>query len=103
MTKTFSIDELVEKFGNKFLLTTAVSKRAIQIKEGDSPVADEIARQPVLAAIEEFEDEKITMGISPKREVNQAQAIFEEEDDFEEEEELEEQKPEAKKKKLKAE
>ncbi|HAR63104.1 MAG: DNA-directed RNA polymerase subunit omega [Candidatus Margulisiibacteriota bacterium] len=104
MTQTFSFDNLVKKFGNKFLLTTAVAKRAIQIKEGDSSMVDDNSSRPIIAAIQEFEDQKITMGISSRKEVNQSQAIFEEEDDFEEDEELkpEDKKKEVKKKKTKA-
>lgn len=101
MEVKYNIDDLIKKVGNKFLLTTAVSRRAMQIKEGDAPLVDDIkGNLPVHAAIKEINDEKIVMGITEKEEMSRSEAIFAEED--EEVEEVVEEQPKKKVEKKKA-
>lgn len=111
MVENISLDELVDRVGNKFLLSAAVAKRAIQIKEGDNPLieGDDInAEQPIRVAIREIENERLEMGITEQRELSPSEAIFAEDDDFEEkvdessEEEKESAKKDVKKKKSKS-
>lgn len=82
MDLKYNIDDLIKKVGNKFLLTTAVSRRALQIKDGDAPLVDDIKSElPVHVAIKEIVDEKIVMGITAQKEMSRSEAIFAEKDD----------------------
>ena len=90
MPNKISIEDLVRKVGNKFLLTTAVSRRALQIKDGDAPLVEaKDNERPVEIALREMQNEKIVMGLNTQKTISRSEAIFQEEDSLDEEQEKE--------------
>ena len=55
-----SIDELLEKVENRYMLVTVISKRAREIVEGDEVLVKTAELKPVNIAVEEFYQNKIT-------------------------------------------
>ena len=104
MPSQISIEELTAKVGNKFLLTTAVARRAMQINEGDTPLVEPyLNERPVEVALREMQNEKIIMGLNAQKTISRSEAIFQEEDVAPEQEEDEELSEEEKAKALKKE
>ncbi|HLW60111.1 MAG TPA: DNA-directed RNA polymerase subunit omega [bacterium] len=54
-----SLESLLEKIENKYVLVVAVSKRARVLKEGQLPMVDVASNNPVTVALEEIAAGKI--------------------------------------------
>ena len=77
MKKQESIDNLLSKAKNKFLLSNAISGRAKQISEGSLPYVDNFdPTNPIITAIREIGADKIKIKLlaSPKK---KTQDLFE--------------------------
>jgi DNA-directed RNA polymerase omega subunit len=73
------VEKIVNKVGNKFLLTTAVARRAIQIKEGDAPLIEDFNEdRPISTALQELQDEKILMDMESVEAMSRSESIFDE-------------------------
>jgi len=66
--KKVSIDELLRKAKNKFLLANAVILRAKQISEGSLPYVDNFdPTNPITTALKEISADRILMRIGKKK------------------------------------
>lgn len=61
-----SIDSLVEKYHNKYILAVATAKRARQIVDGAEKLVDVKTNKPVSIALFELDEEKIKIKKSNK-------------------------------------
>ena len=78
--KEITVDELLTKAKNKFLLSNAVSGRSKQISEGSLPYIDDFnPSNPIITAIKEIAKDriKIKVGAAPKIKKEKAEAIKE--------------------------
>lgn len=55
-----SIDDLLQKIDNKYILTSLVAKRARQLFEGDESLIDEYFVNYVTTSVHEIEEGKVT-------------------------------------------
>ena len=81
--KDLILTKLLKEQPNRFMLASAVSKRARQLKEGSKPMVDQEEDQvlmPVIAALEEFGDDKLKIVIN--EEVSDDQALIDEINQF---------------------
>lgn len=55
-----SIDELINKTGNRYILTTLVAKRSKQLNQGVKPLIEtQPTTKPLFIALEEVAEDKI--------------------------------------------
>lgn len=59
--KEIDIDTLISKIPNKYILTVVISKRARQLFE-ELKILKTVARDPLVLAMEEVAQDKITYG-----------------------------------------
>lgn len=54
-----SLDELMDKVDNKYILSLLIAKRARMLADGDAPVTDQVFTNKVTTAIEEISEGKV--------------------------------------------
>lgn len=56
-----TIEDCLEKVENRFALSIAAMKRAKQIAEGSAPLSEETENKPIVLALREIAEEKVTV------------------------------------------
>lgn len=59
MIEAFKSEEIVEKFGGRFRLTTVIQRRLVQLMDGARPMVDREGRSDLEIVIQEILEDKI--------------------------------------------
>ena len=59
-----SIDELMEKVDNKYVLSLLIAKRARMLADGDAPLTENLNINKVTTAIDEIQEGKVRPSVS---------------------------------------
>ncbi|MBO4360122.1 MAG: DNA-directed RNA polymerase subunit omega [Eubacteriaceae bacterium] len=59
-----SIDELMEKVDNKYVLSLLIAKRARMLADGDAPLTENLHINKVTTAIDEIQEGKVRPSVS---------------------------------------
>lgn len=59
MIEAFKSEEIVDKFGGRFRLTTVIQRRLVQLMDGARPLVDREGRSDLEVVIQEILEDKI--------------------------------------------
>lgn len=59
MIEAFKSEEIVDKFGGRFRLTTVIQRRLVQLMDGARPLVDREGRSDLEIVIQEILEDKI--------------------------------------------
>lgn len=65
--KELNIEELLEKTGSKYVLATAIFKRAKEINSGGKILVDSYGRKPEIIALQEIASGHVEIDFDPNR------------------------------------